>query len=137
MPNSQSVANENYLRVTDEHFERAAKAPTGALQNPVQSAAATARNDQQAAPPISEFAEEFDGVRSDATQIVLPVGLEPTNARPCAASNLGQPHVSRAAESGADLRPTLAHEAEQLLRLWANTPMHLRGALLEILEHLR
>ncbi|MGD9724572.1 MAG: tyrosine-type recombinase/integrase, partial [Pirellulales bacterium] len=76
--NSQSVANEHYLRVTDDHFDRAVRTPTSALQNPVQSAAATGRNDQQAAQPISEFAEEFNGVRSDATQIVLPVGLEPT-----------------------------------------------------------
>jgi hypothetical protein len=45
--NKQAVAAEHYLQVTDADFEKAAKNATGALQNPVQQPAATARMDSQ------------------------------------------------------------------------------------------
>ncbi|MCK4341739.1 MAG: hypothetical protein KAY37_08460, partial [Phycisphaerae bacterium] len=53
--NSQAVAAKHYLQVTDEHFERAAKAPE-AVQNPVQHSAArcrTASRDESVEPAKS------------------------------------------------------------------------------------
>jgi len=48
--NSQTVARRHYLQITDEHFRRAAQAPTGAAQNPAQSEPVLPREDSPEAP---------------------------------------------------------------------------------------
>ncbi len=79
--NSERVAREHYLQVTDEHFARAAN-HTEALQNPVQHAAASARTESQSnsaesdkPPPLQELAPPCDSTRDWQ---VHPAGLEPT-----------------------------------------------------------
>jgi len=76
--NSAAVANEHYLRVIDEHFERATRAENSALRNPVQQEAETSRTESKAMPATVVFSEECDVLRVGAAQTVLPVGLEPT-----------------------------------------------------------
>ena len=68
--NSQPVAAKHYLQVTDEHFERAARAPAQAVQNRVQHDAEQARNVSQDTPGVSlvgaENAGNCSGMRDDA-----------------------------------------------------------------------
>jgi integrase len=71
--NSQAVAKEHYLQVTDEHFDRA----QNALHNPVQLGADLARDVSQAKPPMPVFSEECDLVRQCTSVSVTPTGLEP------------------------------------------------------------
>jgi len=72
--NSRAVAAKHYLQVTEDHFERAAKLPDGALQNPVQQPTADARTDAQEARTVVQQAHAASGenricgaVRGDAT----------------------------------------------------------------------
>ena len=48
--NSERVAAEHYLQVTEDHWRRAAASGAVALQNPVQQAAAPTRTDSQESP---------------------------------------------------------------------------------------
>ncbi len=72
--NTQAVAKQHYLQVTEEHFRRAAKE---ALQNPVQSGAVEARTDSSAETPTAEIPEENDLLLVGTTDIAPRLGLEP------------------------------------------------------------
>jgi len=76
MGNSWTVAQKNYLQVTDEHFAKAA-------QNPAQSAHATERTEPQAAMAAHEQTPVLPGLASGRDYLPLrPVGddgLEPTD----------------------------------------------------------
>src|SRR5436190_12956284 len=61
--NSEQVARKHYLQVTDEHFARAAKTRTDAVQNPVQQPAETTGNAPQDKSDSSPISAESDGVR--------------------------------------------------------------------------
>ena len=65
--NSEDVAREHYLQVTDEHFERA----QSALHNPVQFGADSIRSDSRTKKPHPVSSEECDGVRQSTN---VPVG---------------------------------------------------------------
>jgi len=73
--NSQPVAAKHYLQVTDDHFSKA-------VQNPVQQAHASPRNDSQAASPGHEKTPVLQGCASECDDLLegkAPrVGLEPT-----------------------------------------------------------
>jgi len=72
--NSEAVAKKHYLQVTDEHFEKA-------VQNPVQQAHVTARNDSQAEWTVNEKTPVLQGCASDCDYLhdrqVEDRGLEP------------------------------------------------------------
>ena len=83
--NSQAVAMEHYLQITDEHFEQAA----GALHNPVQhSTARTCKamnqehGDNEEEPVISVVRDNAGRSNNTETVKVGPVGLEPTRGFP-------------------------------------------------------
>ena len=88
--NSEAVAKEHYLQVTDEHFQRAAgcEPAEGALQNPVQQAAAQPRKGMNAVRSDNEQPAFFSTLRKKATpcndkglQKVGHTGLEPVTSR--------------------------------------------------------
>jgi len=60
--NSQAIAQEHYLRVTDRDFERAATGAGSALQNAVQYTAAVHCTKPQASKPVNEETPGFPGV---------------------------------------------------------------------------
>lgn len=69
--NSEDVAREHYLQLTDEHFERAIQGDSGALHNPVQLAAETPCSDSQTKMPHPVASEECDRMRQCTS---VPVG---------------------------------------------------------------
>jgi integrase len=72
--NSPKVALKHYLRVLPEHFDRALG---GALQNPVQHAAETARKGRQAQPTARVIAGENDTLPRGASGSADGEGFEP------------------------------------------------------------
>ena len=79
--NSQPVAIKHYLQVTDDHYEQAVTGTKSgnktAVQNPVQSAHATGRNDSQANQERPIFAEQCDQMRPSTNGGVRLRGFEP------------------------------------------------------------
>jgi integrase len=77
--NSQAIAAKHYLQVTEEHFSEASKTcdGDGALQNPVQSVSELTSYDAHREPGN----EKTPGNPGVETQLVPPVGLEPTTNR--------------------------------------------------------
>ena len=82
--NSESVAAEHYLQVTDDHFERAAS-ESSAVQKAVQNTRASQRTavngeSAEAAKPLEYKCVRDDASSSNAPEVVGmgPVGLEPT-----------------------------------------------------------
>jgi integrase len=76
--NSQAVAQEHYLRVTDEHFETASRPTAVAVQKAVQQPAELGRTKPQPNGQTLEIAGHCEGLPSLAMEIVLPDGLEPS-----------------------------------------------------------
>jgi integrase len=70
--NSQSVAKEHYLQVTDSHFEAALRA----LHNPVQLGAEVARSDSQSEMPHPVPSEGCYGMRQCTSVQIPPARLE-------------------------------------------------------------
>jgi integrase len=82
MGHSESIANRHYLKVTEDHFRRAAKEPTGVVQKAVQSGAETERNAAQAPPEKPANAALCDdvdikdtpkGIRTPCLRVETPV----------------------------------------------------------------
>ena len=83
--NSQRVAFQHYLTVTDSHYEQAVSQPTGAVQNPVQQTAADKRTESQTShcelALVGDNAIPCNDLQEDATiredRIVGLRGFEP------------------------------------------------------------
>ena len=87
--NSQPVATEHYLQLTDEHFDRAVRGDNGAHEEAAQNAAQkmheTARNDSQhglndsaQVPEVSSTCDDVPVVAKDCERSPTPsTGLEP------------------------------------------------------------
>ena len=75
---SVSVAEKHYLQVTEDLFERAAKPGAAALQNPVQPAAASLRDDSQKQHATTVSTSCYSDMSSVSSfNGVPPIGLEP------------------------------------------------------------
>jgi hypothetical protein len=77
MGNSHAVAQEHYLRMTDEHFEQATIAVDEAAQNAAQYTFVNARKGKESKPAIVVIPEGNEGLRTDTSVPVLPSGIEP------------------------------------------------------------
>ena len=82
--NSRAVAQDNYLQVTDAHFERALQAPhQRAAQNPAQLGAVNVRIGKEVPAPENENRPELPGDTSPYHYLnsgqVTPAGFEPAS----------------------------------------------------------
>lgn len=79
--NSEAVAREHYLQVTDEHFARASgellKRPHKAAQNAAQSVAVSPRNEHVTKAEPAAIAEDYDGLRCFTVLQAVGEGFEP------------------------------------------------------------
>jgi hypothetical protein len=75
--NSQAVAAKHYLQVTDEHFLQASKE---AVQNPVQQAPESVREQSQQETRNPGLAGVCEGLPHAATPHVGGTGLEPATS---------------------------------------------------------
>jgi hypothetical protein len=139
--NTEAVAREHYLRVTEADFERAVREPTSALQNPVQYAHAQGRNatqlqkaDNAKTPVLPGFATHCDAMPVD---MIPPRGVEPF----ADSAGNSQGLQSGAAKSGAvgarnaDLAapetPPADPDLARLIAVWPTLPEAARLAVLK------
>lgn len=77
MGNSVRVAAKHYLQARDEHFQRALRPESEALQNPVQYASGSNRSEREASRESVCIPAENDALRYPTNRAVGPAGFEP------------------------------------------------------------
>ena len=78
--NSRAVAAKHYLQTTDEHYESAAKEPTGALQKALQKPADDERRGADTVNSDATNSQDFVTLRQCSAVSVGDAGLEPATS---------------------------------------------------------
>jgi len=148
--NSQPVAAQHYLQLTDEHFRRAVSG-SSALQNPVQSLHETPGNDPQSVNTARRKTPENTGVcgtlRRTAVNRNYPARTRTDHGNTSSHLQLGKPLPAGAAFSGAvdargDARAAdgrvgeIAGQAglQGLCEVWSDLPDSTRDRILRLAD---
>jgi integrase len=124
--NSEDVAREHYLQVTEDHFSRA----TEAVQNAVQEDAVTPRKTQEAESPDPVFTESYEMSRYCTNDQVGGTRLEPPSKSRRKSQDSGQRSNSVAR---ADSDHAIHSELRTVIDAWPRLPATLRQQIVNLI----
>jgi hypothetical protein len=138
--NSERIAREHYLQVTDDHFAKA-------LQNPMQQPAVLPRNASQEATEgesIIDVTSDGCGLlqkkttecESQSIDLVHPAGFEPEWVSACAGNDLQFPKIFRAAKCDANETSVESNPDDllEVIKSWPKLTRKIKKIILHLVQ---